>query len=403
MSKNKLKVCMLTTDHSPLDERIFYKECKSLAKSGYDVSLICSSDKEYLVYDMGRKSIINPDKAKEFTIDDIKIYCIQRSLTTFQKALNKLQLSNYVDKFIKKGIALDADIYHAHEPKSLFIGLQIQKRTGAKLVYDSHESWNFNDPVNRFYRNRWMKNLKNLITVNELIGNEYQRFNHNIKSCILYNTSHPDFFPPVFEEKKLATPIIVFEGVLSFDRGLKEILEVFNLLKNDFPKIKFRIIGEGSGKEKAYLEAKIKAYSLERNIEQTGWVDYTEVGKYLKDCSIGLITNTFTYNNIFSSPNKLFNYMTYGIAIVAFDLPFITKIIGKHKCGKTVFDRSVQKLYSAIKLLITEKDLLKDYCRNSFMCYRTYNWLNEEQKLLDFYEDIIENKFVKNITSPACT
>jgi len=37
---NRIKVCHLTVTHSETDNRIFQNECKSLAKEGYDITII---------------------------------------------------------------------------------------------------------------------------------------------------------------------------------------------------------------------------------------------------------------------------------------------------------------------------------------------------------------------------
>ena len=43
------KICHISTAHPPFDVRIFHKECVSLAKAGYDVSLVVTHDKSETV------------------------------------------------------------------------------------------------------------------------------------------------------------------------------------------------------------------------------------------------------------------------------------------------------------------------------------------------------------------
>lgn len=41
-----VKVCHVTSVHQRYDTRIFHKECTSLAKAGYDVTLLVADNKE---------------------------------------------------------------------------------------------------------------------------------------------------------------------------------------------------------------------------------------------------------------------------------------------------------------------------------------------------------------------
>ena len=40
------KICHISTVHPAFDDRIFYKECKSLAKAGYEIYLIVTHNRE---------------------------------------------------------------------------------------------------------------------------------------------------------------------------------------------------------------------------------------------------------------------------------------------------------------------------------------------------------------------
>jgi hypothetical protein len=45
----RAKVCILSSVHPALDTRIFYKEAKTLAQAGYEVTLIAQHDKSETV------------------------------------------------------------------------------------------------------------------------------------------------------------------------------------------------------------------------------------------------------------------------------------------------------------------------------------------------------------------
>lgn len=49
MACKTIKVCMITTVHYPFDTRIFHKEAKTLAKAGYEVTLIAQHNKNEII------------------------------------------------------------------------------------------------------------------------------------------------------------------------------------------------------------------------------------------------------------------------------------------------------------------------------------------------------------------
>ena len=44
MSEKTIKVCHMTSAHQPNDDRVFHKECVSLARAGYEVSLVACGE-----------------------------------------------------------------------------------------------------------------------------------------------------------------------------------------------------------------------------------------------------------------------------------------------------------------------------------------------------------------------
>ena len=386
------KVCMLAVQHCAKDDRIFYKEALSLKKHGFDVYYIHGAEPDGSIVDLGG-NILNTNGEKEIEIDGINIIGIPHAKGLLQKTLNKINQSDFYKEIIKVGIGLNADVYHAHEPQSLYIAQKIEENIKTKVIYDAHEPWINAHKKDALLRTILLPKLKYLISANQITRGDLVFHNHKIKSEVVYNCSSPDVFFPDFNPEKLKSPIIVHEGSMKFDRGLKEIIEVIKFLKPKHPSIKFKIVGETYNEERAYLSKKIKEYGLEDNIVETGWLTYENVGDELKNCSIGLITNTSIERNTLAGPaNKFFNYLTYGIACVAVDLPETTALLCDTKSGITIQERSIEKLSEAIDTLLTDKDKLSTYCKKAYEAYQKYNWKNEEQKLISFYKHVVLNE-----------
>ena len=110
-----MKVCHLTSAHNRYDTRIFLKECSSLAKNGYEVSLIVADN-------LG-------DESKS----GVKILDVGKNnysrLSRFTKTTRKV---------FRKAYSIDADVYHFHDPELMFYAYRL-KRLGKKVIYDVHE------------------------------------------------------------------------------------------------------------------------------------------------------------------------------------------------------------------------------------------------------------------------
>ena len=106
-------VCHLTSAHLPSDTRIFYKQCKTLARASYQVSLIAQNDR---------------DEER----DGIHIKGISRPRNRLDRMLNLAR------QVYRRAVECDADIYHFHDPELIPVGLRL-KRQGKKVIYDVHE------------------------------------------------------------------------------------------------------------------------------------------------------------------------------------------------------------------------------------------------------------------------
>lgn len=417
----KAKVCMLTTSHAALDDRIFYKESLSLQRAGYEVTLFAPLDHEGFLFDMGGKRIA----AGEISIHDIRIIGFRQKrspLGKIQTALNLLSLitlgkfrlgtNRYAD-LIDKGMELKADTYHCNDIWSLYCGNQIKRgliKQGikAKLIYDEYEYPpalypNSNLIKDIYYRvlkqmdihfiKKALKYVDYVITANQISRGYLLGLNRFIETEVIYNCSTLSIFQaPEFSKIKKDRITICHEGSLGFNRGLKPMVEVMRMLKERYAdKVELLIIGDVYGREREYLDEKMKEYDLYHDIRRTGWLAYEKVGEAISQADIGIIFLEPTENNMLAGPpNKLFNYMRYGLPVVSTDLPETSRIIRETECGLIVKDRSTTGLVKALSTLIDNEDKRRRVGENARRAARdTYSWEHMEKRLLGAYTELL--------------
>ena len=375
---------MLTSLHSAKDDRIFFKEALSLKNKGFDVSILCLADGNGFIKDMAG-NVLNLGLESCIKSDGINIYCVQKEQGFLDKILHKIGKGKTWKNYIVKAEEIAADVYHAHEPQTAFIGMQIQKNTNSKLIYDAHEPWIFSRSAKEWILKKiCLPRLKNIITANHITEQSLLGEKSDLNTEVIYNCS-PSFF--VQHKKENKEVIICHEGSLLFNRGLKLIIKALIILKKTHPNFRFRIIGDVFGEEKNFLENKIITNDLQNNIEITGWLSYNDVPKSIADCSIGLITNTNEKRNTLAGPpNKLFNYITMGLAIITVYLPATNTIINETTCGIILEKRNAQLLAKAIQNLLENPAKRKQFQENALHWEKKkFNWQSEEEKLFQFY------------------
>src|SRR5467141_3498823 len=108
------RVVHLTSVHPPFDVRIFHKECKSIVRAGYDVTLIASHDRDE-------------------TRDGIRLKAIPKQSGRLSR------MTRGFWSIYREALRQDADLYHFHDPELIPLGLLLRMK-GKKVIYDVHEN-----------------------------------------------------------------------------------------------------------------------------------------------------------------------------------------------------------------------------------------------------------------------
>ncbi len=387
-------ITMVTLDHYPDDDRIFFKEAQALKNAGYTVSILCVADAKGLIKGDGGYTTLNPHGQLAISRQGIDIYGVKAPAAGLENVLKKGFAGGFVTRFVKSGQALAPDVFHAHEPASLFLAFRMAKQDSRKVVFDSHESWLSGSARDFWVKRKLLPKLRYLITANTMTKGQLMAKNPTMASQVIYNFPEARIFSQPYSNKKFDNPIIAHDGILPFNRGLSLMLDAMALLKAKFPGIKLRIIGEVKGKEWQYLQKQIQQHQLKANVTITGWRPYEEVPLYLADTAIGLILKTpRPLNNVLGGPAiKLFNYFASGMAVVDAGLPESTAFLDAINAGISLRSRTAPALAEALAYLIQSPALMLEYAEKGRNATQTWQWEHEAPKLIRFYQQQVLSK-----------
>jgi glycosyltransferase involved in cell wall biosynthesis len=122
-------------------------------------------------------------------------------------------------------------------------------------------------------------------------------------------------------------------------------------------------------------------------------LDRNEVAKLLSTSTAGLVLFLPEPNHIESQPNKMFEYMSASIPVIASNFSLWRSIIEKNNCGICVDPMDSHEIAEAIDFLTWNPEDAKQMGKNGQAAIkRIYNWGIEEKKLLRLYENLIAKK-----------
>jgi len=288
------------------------------------------------------------------------------------------------------------DIIHCNDLETLPIGFFVKLvNRKAKVVYDAHEFEIYRSShahATRLWLNKKMekwfiKSADVVLTVSDSIADEYAKLYNIARPQLIYNCpsntySSSDSYD-VFREKyklKAEQKIFLYQGALTFGRGIEVILEAFTKMKTDENIVVF--MGYGS------YESKIEAAAQNsNNIFLHPAVEMSEIDKHSKSADWGLLTIepiSISYN--LSLPNKLFEYAMAEIPVLAFPTLEISNKVKEHKIGILAKDFTAEALIEAVDLASkTDVDSYKKALQEMKLLY---NWEAQEKKLIAIYQSL---------------
>jgi glycosyltransferase involved in cell wall biosynthesis len=143
---------------------------------------------------------------------------------------------------------------------------------------------------------------------------------------------------------------------------------------------KLLILGGGGRSEE--LKRLARNEGVSGRVEFAGAVPRTVIRDYLARAKIAVLPNVPSVQSQFSSPLKLFEYMAYGIPIVASDMPVFEEILTHGKNAVLFEPGDPLALAGAIRTLLDDPELAAKIARAAREDVQDYTYDKRAEKML---------------------
>ena len=295
------------------------------------------------------------------------------------------------------GLAVGADVYHAHDLDTLAIAAACARLRRAKLVYDSHELWidwvrDKRHLPDGFVR-MWSRNESRLspradcvITVSDGIAGELQRLYGIERPLVVRNCAE---LQPAHRSDKLRRSIggdsrrtvLLYQGGFMPGRGLAELVAAADAA----PEADFVLLGPDSPYKAQIARGAAKARHA--NVHMLPYVPLEQLWDVTCSADAGFVLiQPVCRSYELGESNKVYEYMAAGIAIIASDVRGHRRLGDETGALDLVDPYDPADIARAVNALTAKPDRMRRMGRQGRLwAERRYNAPAEMGKLAEAY------------------
>ena len=395
------RIGMVLDGPFPPDNRVF-NEARQLLEHGFEVHLFC------LTY-------AGAQPARE-TVEGIQVH--RYAFKPWVRSISALAHTVPVyDWALRKALAsfiaqARPEVLHCHDIQIGNEALRQARRAGLPFVIDLHE--NRPEIMKHYHHVRtfpgrvlifprlWKRAEERLVRAARAVVTVTERAKEELVSRAgvppervipLPNTVRPEFYTQAQIDPEVTARytdhfVILYLGETGLRRGLLTAIDALPELSARISKVKLVVVG--ASKTDNVLQDRVRYLGIQRLVDFEGWVHQDRFGSYLKAAAVGISPLHRNPHHDMTLANKLAQYMSFGVPLVASDCTEQVDLVERWKCGLVHTAEDTGSFRDQVLALHGDSELRKRLGENGRKAVRDeFNWDVTSLPLVRLYRELV--------------
>ncbi len=181
---------------------------------------------------------------------------------------------------------------------------------------------------------------------------------------------------------------LVYLGLMEEARGISTVIDAITEVRSAGVDVVLDLIGDGRAMDGFRRRCSDLALS-EEIVRFHGYLPYSKALGLVAEADVGLIPHFANESWQTTIPNKLFDYMSLGLPVIASNVRPVVRILSETGAGLTYRDRDTRDLVRVIRGASDRQDLTEMGQRGMAAVRRYYNWERDREGLRSALESVV--------------